>query len=371
LGPVASLNSYVRPVPRMGEDTLAAWLLCPAAPEEVRERQAVVAELRHLLDLREEIAFLASQFPSHFEIETLVAWGRTRSMKVSRGTGFAAIVLLALTLAALAGCILRIGPLPLLLAVFLAAGVAFWRRGHTQVILAPLERAIPIMAALSTILSRLEKERFSSPRLHWLRAGLGAGRRLPSQRLTQLRRLVCWWPFAELLLLGPLVAWAVEAWRSNSGLDFARWLGGVGDFEALAALATYSFENPADVVPDIVTDGPCFEAEGLGHPLIPRDQCVRNDIHLSSKLRLLMVSGSNMSGKSTFLRTIGVNTILALAGAPVRAHRLRLSALSVGATLRVQDSLQGRSIALLRRDPAPPLSDRPRHRPAATFLPVG
>ncbi len=328
----------------MGEDAIAAWLLCPAAPEEIRERQAAVAELRPLLDLREDIAFLGSQFPIRVEIETLAAWGKARPMLVSLGAGFAAITLMVLTLAALAGCILGIGPLPLLLAGLLEAGFTMWRRGHTRSILAPLERAVPILTALSMILARLERERFSSPRLHRLRAGLDAGGRLSSQRLTQLRRLLSCWPLASLLLLAPQVAWAVEAWRRNSGSALARWLPAVGDFEALAALATYSFENPEDIFPEIVTNGPCFEAEGLGHPLLPRDQCVRNDLHLSTKLRLQVVSGSNMSGKSTFLRTIGVNTVLALAGAPVRAHRLRVSALTVGATLRVQDSLQaGRS----------------------------
>jgi DNA mismatch repair ATPase MutS len=93
-----------------------------------------------------------------------------------------------------------------------------------------------------------------------------------------------------------------------------------------------------------VSDGPCFDAEGLGHPLISRERCVRNDVNLVGGLRVLVVSGSNMSGKSTLLRTAGVNAVLALAGAPVRARRLRLSPLAVGATLRVQDSLQaGRS----------------------------
>jgi len=329
---------------RMGEDTIAAWLLCPAAPEEVRERQAAVAELRPLLDLREDIAFLGSQVPIRFEIETLASWGKARPMPVSLGAGFAAIALMVLTLAALAGCILGIGPLPLLLAGFLEAGFTFRRRRHTRSILAPLEPAIPILTALSTILARLERERFSSPRLHRLCAGLDAGGRPSSQRVAQLRRLLSWWPLAGLFLQAPQVAWAVEAWRRNSGSALARWLTAVGDFEALVALATYSFENPEDIFPDIVANDLCFEAEGLGHPLLPRDQCVRNDLHLSSKLRLQVVSGSNMSGKSTFLRTIGVNTVLAMAGAPVRAHRMRVSALTVGATLRIQDSLQaGRS----------------------------
>ena len=121
----------------------------------------------------------------------------------------------------------------------------------------------------------------------------------------------------------------------------------VGEFEALCSLASYAFENPDDPFPEIATDAACYDGEGLAHPLLPK--CVPNDSarpHRAETLRrrVLIVSGSNMSGKSTFLRTVGVNAVLALAGAPVRARRLRLSPLAVGATLRIQDSLQeGRS----------------------------
>jgi DNA mismatch repair ATPase MutS len=87
-----------------------------------------------------------------------------------------------------------------------------------------------------------------------------------------------------------------------------------------------------------------FEGIALGHPLLPAARIVRNDVLLTATTRLLVVSGSNMSGKSTLLRTVGTNAVLAFAGAPVRAQSLRLSLLAIGATLRIQDSLQeGRS----------------------------
>jgi DNA mismatch repair ATPase MutS len=105
-------------------------------------------------------------------------------------------------------------------------------------------------------------------------------------------------------------------------------------------MAGYAFENPDDVFPEVVEAGPLFDAEALGHPLLPRDRCVRNDLRLDTALQVLVVSGSNMSGKTTLLRSVGVNTVLALAGAPVRARRLRLSTLAVGASIRVHDSLQ-------------------------------
>src|SRR5581483_12015916 len=104
-----------------------------------------------------------------------------------------------------------------------------------------------------------------------------------------------------------------------------------GEFEALCSLAGYAFDNPQDVFPELVEGAAHFDGAGLGHPLLPLCRCVRNDLRLDKSPQMLVVSGSNMSGKSTFLRTAGLNAVLALAGAPVRARRLQLSLLAVGA----------------------------------------
>jgi DNA mismatch repair ATPase MutS len=153
-------------------------------------------------------------------------------------------------------------------------------------------------------------------------------------------------PFGAAVLWGTQCAWAVEAWRGRHGAHVPEWLQVVGEVEALAALGTYAFEHPADPFPELVEGGavPCFEAEALGHPLIPEARLVANDLRIGPRCQLLVVSGSNMSGKSTLLRAVGANAVLAFAGAPVRSGRLRLSPVAIGATLRVQDSLQaGRS----------------------------
>src|SRR5207245_2516811 len=107
----------------------------------------------------------------------------------------------------------------------------------------------------------------------------------------------------------------------------ARWLSAVGEFEVLSALAAYAYENPDDAFPEIMTAPTCYDGQDLGHPLLPRARCVRNDVRLDADVRLLMVSGSNMSGKSTLLRTVGINAVLPLAGAPVRPTPLWISPL--------------------------------------------
>jgi DNA mismatch repair ATPase MutS len=120
------------------------------------------------------------------------------------------------------------------------------------------------------------------------------------------------------------------------------WLLALGEMEALASLAGYAYEHPADVFPELVADSasPLIEARGLAHPLIAESSAVRNDILLDSNLPLHVISGSNMSGKSTWLRAIGANLVLALAGAPVRARQFRMTSLQIGASIRTVDSLQ-------------------------------
>jgi DNA mismatch repair ATPase MutS len=136
------------------------------------------------------------------------------------------------------------------------------------------------------------------------------------------------------------VAFAAERWREAHGGALRLWVDAIGQMEALLALASYSFEHPADPFPEFVAGPASFDGEGIGHPLVPAALCVRNDVSIAGEVRVLLVSGSNMSGKSTLLRAVGMNIVLSMAGAPVRARHLRLNPLHVGASIRVNDSLQ-------------------------------
>jgi DNA mismatch repair ATPase MutS len=117
------------------------------------------------------------------------------------------------------------------------------------------------------------------------------------------------------------------------------WLQAVGEIEALISLASYSYEHPDDPLPEFREGEPSLHAEALGHPLLSQQKCVRNTVTIGGKTKVLLVSGSNMSGKSTLLRTVGINTVLAMAGAPVRARSMQLTPLHVGASIRINDSL--------------------------------
>ncbi len=141
-------------------------------------------------------------------------------------------------------------------------------------------------------------------------------------------------------LLGTQSAMAIESWRLRHRAALRQWLDAWAEFEALNSLACYAHENPEDCWPELDEGTACFSAEGLGHPLIARDMCVPNDVSLGNTYRFCVLSGSNMSGKSTLLRSIGLAAVLAFAGAPVRARSLRLAVMRICASISIVDSLR-------------------------------
>jgi DNA mismatch repair ATPase MutS len=208
---------------------------------------------------------------------------------------------------------------------------------------------VAALAETAAVLACFERERFASPRLAALVASLASSGRLPSEELRRLRSLIdrrdergnqFFAPIAALLMWGTQVACALERWRLRCGPRLAAWVDASAELEALCALAGFAYENPDATFPEIRETGPCFEGEGLGHPLIPGERRVRNDLALGRTPQALVMSGSNMSGKSTFLRTVGCNAVLAQAGAPVVATRLALSPLQIAASIKIVDSLE-------------------------------
>jgi hypothetical protein len=339
---------------RKGQDTLADWLRAPAEAGIIRARQTAVEELRPRLDLREDLALLASEVPSGTNFEALIQWGAREPIAFPPAARASAAALAAVTAAMLIAWIeFSVSVRFVLLMLVVEGAFAFWFNKRVRQVLAPVEKRASDLSLFHALLARFERERFDSQRLRELRSELDTAGLPASRQAAQLVRLVDWLtaqenflfaPIAPLLLWNTQFAFAIEAWRTRSGPAIVRWLASIAELEALSAVSTYAYENPADPFPEIVEQGTCFQAEALCHPLIPRDRCVANDVRLGAERQLLIISGSNMSGKSTLLRTIGVNTVLALAGAPVRARCLRVSRVIVGATLRIQDSLQaGRS----------------------------
>lgn len=340
---------------RAGEEALAAWLKHPAAPAEVRARQEAIAELTPALDLRETLALAGADVRAGVNSESLVAWAEGAPLLRRQWLRRVAVALTMAAIGTASYWILTGNPAPFAVVVVLEVLSFIPQRPRILQALHAAEGPARDLDVLAHVLARLEHEEFTAARLAALRAALGTGGVPASAAIRTLHRLVelhdwqhnqFFAPFAAALLWGTHLAWAIEAWRRRHGSDVGVWLRTVGDFEALSSLSAYRYEHPEDAWPEVVEGSGHGEFDGtaLGHPLIPAAHMVRNDVHLSGETRLLVISGSNMSGKSTMLRTVGINTVLALAGAPVRAAALRLTPLACGATLRIQDSLQeGRS----------------------------
>lgn len=335
---------------RMGEDTLAAWLLSPADPAEVRERQAAVAELRDKVDLREDLAVTGED--EHIELhgEALQAWAEAPNHLWPKQWQRALALLLTLGFLASLFVWYRFGTAtPAIALLVLEALLAFRLREEFHNAVDGAEHAFEDLKSLSSVLARLEAERSSAAKLQTLSAFLSQDGVPASRAIAKLSTIVDLIMSRDHMLLRVLdipllytfqVAFLAEDWRHKFGPCVRRWLSALGELEALISFSAYLYEHPADSFPQFQTGTACFDGEELGHPLIPATRCVRNSVLLCERRRVLLVSGSNMSGKSTLLRTVGLSAVLAMAGAPVRARSLRLSPLQTGASIRINDSLQ-------------------------------
>ena len=340
---------------RAGEAKLAGWLTSPASPEEIAERQQAVEEFAPLLDLRETLSLAGTDVAAGVHGDELIGWAEAPPLLKPLWSRWIAVALTISVVITAAVFLTGGSETPLQIALAIQVGFAWPQQKR-------VERALHLAAAaardldiLGHLLEQLERQQFSTTRLRALRGAIDTGDGRASSAIRSLHRLVELhdWQHNLIFLLisfpflwGTHLAWAIEAWRARHGRHIRAWLGAVAEFEALSSLSAYKFEHPRDPFAAIVTGGnaPLFDGTELGHPLLPAARCVRNDVRMDDTHRLLVVSGSNMSGKSTLLRTIGINAVLAQAGAPVRATSLRLSPLQPGATLRIQDSLQeGRS----------------------------
>lgn len=334
---------------RMGEETLAKWLLTPSRPDEIAERHGAVREVRDVLDLREDLAVLGEDANPGVHPEYLQRWAEAPNRM---GPEWIRWLSLALSLSAIAGAVvwawLNIAT-PLILIVFIEGTLRRRLKDALEEILLDSERAFRDLGLLSEVLARVERQSFSASRLKSLQIELLSHGLTSSEAISRLKTIINLSDSRKNLIVAILdvplmysvqVAFATERWRGTHGQAVGLWLKAIGEIEALICLGTYSYEHPDDPFPEFVEGAPCFDGTKIKHPLIPAGTCVPNDVRLIDDTRALLISGSNMSGKSTLLRTVGINAVLAMAGAPVRARHLRLTALNVGASIRVSDSLQ-------------------------------
>ncbi len=332
---------------QIGRATLAAWLLEPAQPQEIVARQEAIKELSPKVDLRERLGFLAAEAEAWIPTKSLISWSRQPRVLNSN-----AIRVMAFCLPWVSLAFLIVGHWPWCM-VALSVQIALARTYRPRV--QSVTRTVGIvqhdLKSLADVFECLEAEEFKSERLRRLTKESQGADVLASQAIQRLATLYQWLnsrrnPVVVFInrwfLWETQFAFAIEAWRARFGTKIEPWLRCLGDIEALSSLAGYTFEHPLDLFPELLpAPSPAqVHAENLKHPLIAEAKCVGNEVSLGLNCRLMVISGSNMSGKSTYLRAIGVNLALALAGAPVRARKFRMTHVRIGASIRTVDSIQ-------------------------------
>ena len=333
---------------QMGEDTLAQWLLAPADLETIRARHAAIADLRERFAFRESMATDGESLRITLHAGTLDAWAQAPNRLDRAWVRWTAPLSAGLAVGAIVTWAVWGFLFPLLAVILIEAGLSYVLRKPIHAAITAVESAFEDLKGLAVLLNRLEAEHFEAVPLRELQSKLSSHNLRASTAISKLATIVSFVEARRNPILAPLLllfmyplqtALAAERWRSAHGAVIASWLKTLGESEALLSLAQYSFEQSADIFPEFLHGLPKFKATALGHPLIPAAVRVCNDVDISDPTRVLLVSGSNMSGKSTLLRTVGINTVLAMAGAPVRAKSLQLTPLQIGASIRINDSL--------------------------------
>lgn len=337
----------------IGQRGLAKFLLDPVASRETLARQEAVRELSAKIGLREKVALLGPYEFSESSWETFTDWLKSPVTQFPAHLDKLLLVTSVVLACVVLGAVATGGNLLswALLARIAAPVVVL----HAVVGLVLRERVNKMTGSLGVLSSEaqllreglelLEGEAWECGRLRQLadrvRGGAGSLRRLERLLKGIRERNQDWFlHVSRLLMVGTQLCIAIEKWRREHGQALLVWMAAWAEFEALNALGGYAYENPENSFPDLAEgEEAVFQARGLGHPLLARESCVRNDVELSRQSRFYIVSGSNMSGKSTLLRAIGQNAVLAAAGAPVRAEALCLSPLAICASISVADSL--------------------------------
>jgi ABC-type multidrug transport system fused ATPase/permease subunit len=343
-----------------GRETLRDWLLVPASPAEIADRQQAVAFLAPATDAREEIA-LRGRMLSVSDQDTLafVAWAEAPPVLAARSwlkwlTRLSSISLVLILIAAIAGLMNVTGAfLAIAAIVFMHIILIAVYAGRIYDVLdriASRSHDIRQYGPLFETIAALPPEVPLFAKLH---ARMGGTPREPLDVLASLTRLV---RFANLrrdglsgipyylsqpfVLTDFHVVAALENWKQRHGSAVRRWLEAVGRLEAISSLGTLAHDNPQWTMPTVEPrPEKTIVARQLGHPLIADKVCVHNDVEIGPPGTFVLVTGSNMSGKSTLLRAVGVNLILAQAGAPVCAAQLRMPPVELATSMRTRDSL--------------------------------
>ena len=335
-----------------GQKRLVSWLKAPANPDAIRLRQKAAAELKPQIDWRQQLESLAyledtvGQSP-----EALVQWAMAQVSPLPGYLNIVRFVFPIITFGFFVAWLL--GYLP-------GSAVLFGLAVHGLVLSRTSARAKEVseqtvemstaLRAFRALFQQAEGVEGKSIRLRAIREELATGKKAASTAIGQLSKLTEGLNYRRnpyfYLLFGVATLWDIhylfrlERWRKQYGPALSHWFDALGELEALNSLAGFAYAHPTYATPDIVDDDFILDFTSAAHPLLPADRSITNSLKLTGTGQTVLITGSNMSGKSTFLRTVGANVVLALAGAVVSSERFWCSPVRVFTSMRTQDSLE-------------------------------
>ncbi len=338
-----------------GQQRLQDWLFQPSDQETVRERQGAAAELAPQLEFREDLAvFGRLSSMSQVAYERFLQWAEQRPWLQRSGflvwaSRISPVLLIFFLVLQLLGFHY---PIWLLFVAFNVLLSMSYGKPIDDLLDQVAERQA-VFRPYAGVFALIDRQPFTTPQLQRIQKDLAEGDLDADNEMRRLGRIMdfsdlrrsMFFPIIQAILLWNFhILWMLEKWQAGAGQRVRVWLETLSKLEALAALATLSYDNPTWVFPELVELGPADKrhlvASNLGHPLLPPAVCVGNDVEIGPPGRFLLVTGSNMSGKSTLLRAIGVNVVLAQAGGPVCADALSLPPVTLATSMRIQDSLE-------------------------------
>lgn len=352
-----------------GSRLLANWLAAPADRQTITDRQAAVRELAEKLDWRQE--FQASGMPFHSansDYDLLLKWIEETPHFLSSRKRLLTVCLSLATFSSLAlGWFLYhflfhlreltgIHLFPLI--VILAVNAIYLRkfRHATEHIILSTQQNTGIIGAYLSLIKTAEKQRFETKRLNVLQAVFAQNDTRASDEIGALKRILemfqqkgtrntigknaFYGMLNNLWLIDVHLILKAEEWKSRNRAHIDPWITAISELEALASIAGFAHSNPHYTFPEIATEPYLIDFKSVGHPLLKREKRISNDFTMHGRGATTMVTGSNMAGKSTFLRTVGINLVLAFMGAPCCASRARVSPLRIFTSMRTQDNLE-------------------------------
>ncbi|MBN2349243.1 MAG: hypothetical protein JXJ22_10415 [Bacteroidales bacterium] len=342
-----------RTITRPGKEKLAYLLsVVNLNPRDIISRQQSVKELSAMLDLRQDFNATGKiAADSDSDLSNLHLWLAEPGIFIqNRIYKFLAFFLPALSLIFLTLTFIDFGFINVLIMIlllqFFVVGIKF---KYTNRIHGLIGKRLSMLRKYGKLISFLEDQNYNSPGLNTLKSKLISHSESASKIIQKLARIVSAFDNRLNLLVGfflnGILLWDIqcmlrlEKWKLSHKNDIPKWLEVLGEYDALLSLSNFYFNNPEFVFPEF-SDAVIFKASEIGHPLIPISERVNNSLEIKKEGNFIIITGANMAGKSTFLRTIGANIILGMAGAPVCAASLQFKPMPLFTSMRTNDSLQ-------------------------------